>query len=289
MSYNYPRFTLAHPFPEPRPKEKYGYHGGADYAAEAGTPVPALFGGTVFRTGYINGHGMAVVIETKTAKGSVYTLYGHLGPNGLPKATNADGTPTVIQPGQAIGEVASRAFNETFKLHYNPHLHLEIIDGNAPVKKAGNFGIMSSDLTYRANPETFDINNPQFPYENTGHPPKPGQAPADSLRVAPSEPRVLPGDNLPRTLSPSIVPSAPHIQQSQPRNPGPPVDIRPPAQSGSPGPIGSTPIHGATLPPLYFAPETRRNFGPFIVAPSPGDLLTSDDRFGNGTRSSEGA
>lgn len=84
MSYNYPGFTLVHPFPEPRPREKYGYHGGADYAANAGTPVPAMFGGTVFRSGYIHGYGMAVVVETKTAKGSIYTLYGHLGPNGLP-------------------------------------------------------------------------------------------------------------------------------------------------------------------------------------------------------------
>src|SRR5215831_1909220 len=116
MSYNYPGFRLAHPFPELRPKEKFGYHGGADYAAEAGTPVPAMFGGTVFRSGDINGYGKAVVIETKTAKGSVYTLYGHLGRDGLPRVRNADGTPTVIQVGQPIGEVATRAFNETFNL-----------------------------------------------------------------------------------------------------------------------------------------------------------------------------
>jgi hypothetical protein len=79
MSYNYPGFTLVHPFPEPRPKERYGYHGGADYAAKAGTPVPSMFGGTVFRSGKINGYGMAVVIRTETAQGPIYTLYGHLG------------------------------------------------------------------------------------------------------------------------------------------------------------------------------------------------------------------
>jgi hypothetical protein len=30
MSYDHPGFTLRHPFPEPRPNSRYGWHGGAD-------------------------------------------------------------------------------------------------------------------------------------------------------------------------------------------------------------------------------------------------------------------
>ncbi|MBV8918387.1 M23 family metallopeptidase [Bradyrhizobium sp.] len=272
MSYNYPGFRLAHPFPEPRPKEKFGYHGGADYAAEAGTPVPAMFGGTVFRSGYINGYGMAVVIRTETAKGPIYTLYGHLGPNGLPKVTNEDGTHTVIQPGQPVGEVATRAFNETFNLHYNPHLHLEIISGKAILNPKANFGIISSDLTHRANPETFDINNPQFPYEIAGRPPKPGQAPANSPFVTPSRPplpqgalRASPASPAPTQLSPGMpIPGA--GGPSSIGGPDGPTPLVPPG--GSQVPLGPQ-LRAPTVSPLNFAPEAPQKFSPLTLPRGP--------------------
>jgi hypothetical protein len=37
MSYNHPGFTFAHPFSEPRPKARHGWHGGTDYGASAPT------------------------------------------------------------------------------------------------------------------------------------------------------------------------------------------------------------------------------------------------------------
>ena len=254
MAYKYPGFTLAHPFPEPRPKERFGYHGGADYAAKAGTPVPAQYGGTVFRSGYIKGYGMAVIVETQTAGDPIYTLYGHLGPNGMPEAGAR------IEPGQPIGEVASRAFNETFKLHYNPHLHLEIISHKANISRVGHLNIWSSDLTHRANPETFDINNPKFPYEITGPPPKPSMLPSARPAQEPAGPRMLPQQPTPGSLIRS-----PSSQSSLDSNP--PLDIRPPQFRDAPVSGG-----GAVPPPtdfgspIYFGePSPPRQAGPFTL------------------------
>jgi hypothetical protein len=264
MSYKYPGFTLAHPFPEPRPKELFGYHGGADYAARAGTPVPAQYAGTVFRSGHIHGYGLAVIVETQTADGPIYTLYGHLGPNGMPEAKAR------IEPGQPIGEVASKAFNETFGLHYNPHLHLEIISDKADIKRTGALNTWSSDLTHRANPETFDINHPKFPYEITGRPPKPGVSPSAPLEQKPYGPKlplpqVTPGNSMqPPSSKPSL-------------NRNGPLDIRPPQFRGAPvsggGGVPPPPRFGS---PIYFGePSSPRQTGPFTL-PAP-------DRPGSGT------
>jgi hypothetical protein len=44
-----------------RPDTKFGFHGGNDNPAPAGTPVYAENDGTVFRSGNINGYGLAVL------------------------------------------------------------------------------------------------------------------------------------------------------------------------------------------------------------------------------------
>jgi len=125
MSYDHPGFTLFAPFPEPRPNSSGGLHTGADYAAKAGTDVPAEYGGTVFRSGPINGYGMTVIVESRAANGTVfYTLYGHLGPNPLPEGAD-------VKPGQIIGKVGEKdyvngKFEGVSRAHIKgPHLHLE--------------------------------------------------------------------------------------------------------------------------------------------------------------------
>jgi murein DD-endopeptidase MepM/ murein hydrolase activator NlpD len=171
MPYNFPGFTPRHEFREPRPKSKFGFHGGQDLGARAGTPVPAQFSGTVFRSGPVAGYGMAVIVESRAPNGKLfYTLYGHLGPDGLP-AVGAD-----IKAGESIlGSVGSEAFVNSFPAAKikGSHLHLEIISGKAKIAKEGSLGIVSSDVTHRANPETFDIENPFFPYEGETPAPRP--------------------------------------------------------------------------------------------------------------------
>jgi murein DD-endopeptidase MepM/ murein hydrolase activator NlpD len=150
-------------FREPRPKSRYGFHGGEDLAAPAGTPVPTQFDGKVFRSGPIDGYGNTVVVESIAPNGrKFYTLYGHLGPDGLP-AVGAD-----VKAGESLlGKVGTEAFVNSFP-HADikgTHLHWEIISDKAGLRQNGSLGIYSSDTTHRANPDTFDINNPFFPDE----------------------------------------------------------------------------------------------------------------------------
>jgi murein DD-endopeptidase MepM/ murein hydrolase activator NlpD len=254
MPYKYPGFTLAHPFPDPRPNSKHGWHGGADYAAEAGTEVPAMYAGMVFRSGFIHGYGMAVIVKTETATGPIFTLYGHLGPNRMP-AVDAE-----IKPGQIIGEVASRKYNETFKLHYNPHLHLEIINHRANLNATGDLGGWSSDITHRANPETFDINDPKFPYESIGAPPHPGR-------------------NSPGAKPPALSPPAARVAPNSPL--GPPLDLTPHGLPPTPrGGFGSSPLD--PLGALHFNPQpSPQQFGPFTL-PSPNSSGTDISASRNG-------
>lgn len=163
----------SHPFREPRPKSKFGFHGGEDRPAPAGTPVPAQFDGTVFRSGPTNGYGNAVVVESIAPNGrKFYTLYGHLGPDGLP-AVGTD-----VKAGESLlGNVGTEAFVNSFPGAdiKGTHLHWEIISDKAGLNQNGSLGIVSSDTTHRGNPDTFDINNPFFPYE--GEVPLPRQRP----------------------------------------------------------------------------------------------------------------
>jgi murein DD-endopeptidase MepM/ murein hydrolase activator NlpD len=72
MPYNFLGFTPSHEFREPRPKSKFGFHGGQDLSAREGTSVPAQFAGTVFRSGPIYGYGRAVIVESKAPNGKLF-------------------------------------------------------------------------------------------------------------------------------------------------------------------------------------------------------------------------
>src|SRR5215472_10437862 len=102
--YNYPGYSpTSHPFMEARPNSTFGYHGGADSPADAGTPVYAEYGGTVFRSGPIYGYGNSVIVRSTAGDGSTfYELYGHLGPGPLP-APDTPVTGGLQIPGAAIG------------------------------------------------------------------------------------------------------------------------------------------------------------------------------------------
>ncbi len=257
----------------PRAKTKGGYHGGSDNPAEPGTPVYAQYNGEIFRTGKIDGYGMAVVVKSKAPDGTVfYQLYGHLGPDPLP----APGTPVVADqpiPGAVIG--TKKYVQDQGGLTSGPHLHREIISGRAPLHsdpKEG-FGIYSSDITHKADPDAFDINRPVFPYQNGQ--PKPAlpsgttTAPPRSPQVRPCLPGVTPPTDNPRPGTASQSSSGIAIPGAEgPTSlggPNGPALLRAPAFSHSQSPGNSAPVADPTLPPLHFAPEVPRNFGPFAM------------------------
>lgn len=109
---------------------------------------------------------MSVVVKSTAPDGSIfYQLYGHLGPDQLP----APGTPIAADqpiPGAVIG--TKDYVRAQGGLTSGPHLHREIISGNVPLNADPNkpFGIYSSDITHKADPDAFDIDRPFFPYQN---------------------------------------------------------------------------------------------------------------------------
>jgi murein DD-endopeptidase MepM/ murein hydrolase activator NlpD len=253
MPYKHPGFRLKHPFPEPRPNSMYGWHGGADYGAEAGTAVPAEYSGTVFRSGPISGYGMAVIVKSTAANGSkFYTLYGHLGPDALPEV----GAP--IEAGKTLlGTVGSEAYVNSFPNAHikGTHLHLEIIDGRFRLSKAGPLGLVSSDLTYRSNPETFDINDPKFLYEITGRPPKPGL----SSGVPPGQEPAGPSMQPPRAALGRLM-QPPSLNPSLISNP--PLDIRLPNSEIRRFRAAGSCLHRLTSEVLYISASRRHQNKP---------------------------
>lgn len=243
----------------PRANTKGGYHGGGDNPAKAGTPVYAQYGGEVFRSGVISGYGMAVVVKSSAADGTpFYKVYAHLGQGPLP----APGTPIEADqpiPGAVIG--TKEYVQRMGGLTSGPHLHREIISGRAPLNADPNkpFGIYSSDITYRADPDKFDINHPVFPYQN-GEPKPPLQDRAVVTSPRPSQVRPPASGNAPSTQDPRIE-SAPRPSGgvTVPDATGPtslggpngPAPLQPPVRSRA----NSAPAVDPLLSPLHFAPE----------------------------------
>lgn len=74
-----------------------------------------------------------------------------------------------VKAGESLlGNVGTEAFVNSFPGAdiKGTHLHWEIISDKAGLNQNGSLGIVSSDTTHRGNPDTFDINNPFFPYES---------------------------------------------------------------------------------------------------------------------------
>jgi len=266
----------------PRAKTKGGYHGGTDNRAKAGTPVYAQYSGEIFRTGNIDGYGMSVVVKSKAPDGTVfYQLYGHLGPDPLPPP----GTPVVADqpiPGAVIG--TKEYVKGLGGLTTGPHLHREIISGRAPLNKdpKQTFGIWSSDIKHKADPDRFDVNHPVFPYQN-GEPQPPLQPRATESSLRPPQVRPPPSGGAP-SMRGARIDSAPGLPSGivVPDAEGPtslggpngPVPLQRPVRS--PAPADSAPAADPRLPPLHFAPEVTPSFGPFAV---PG--LFRSDAFGD--------
>lgn len=92
-------------------------HEGIDYAADAGTPIPAATEGRVLSKGWVSGYGNTIVLDHG---GGVTTLYGHmLKPSALPLGQR-------VEEGQTIGLVGSTGDST------GNHVHFEVrVDGRA--------------------------------------------------------------------------------------------------------------------------------------------------------------
>ena len=116
-------------------------HSGIDFAATAGTPIPAAADGRIVYSGYSATAGNWVVIEHTSPDGSkFYSMYMHM---------NAPCTLTGnVVAGQTIGQVGSTG------LSTNPHLHFEIAQGTDPSKPDN--GVLEGKTRDVKNPYTWD-------------------------------------------------------------------------------------------------------------------------------------
>ena len=153
------------------------FHGGVDYAAPAGTPIPAASSGTVVYSGLNgsgsgkdgSGYGNTVVVRSVGADGTPYhTLYGHQNGNDMPKVGDS------IKQGGKIGEVGNTGLSE------GNHLHFEVLDGGVkiPNTPGGPLGFHSSDPTIRQNPDTFNNWSEGGPHQGSKQPQTPPAAPS---------------------------------------------------------------------------------------------------------------
>src|SRR2546426_1497991 len=158
-----PAFSVTSPFGNRNGE----FHPGLDFAAPAGTPVPAASDGTVVYSGYNQGpqgsdrggYGYTVIIQSTGADGSTYyTLYAHMQPSDLPSVGD------VVASGEPIGHVGNTGY--TFGSNDANHLHFEVLTGDTPVNNAdgGPVGFSSKQVQYRYNPDAFDNWNGGSPY-----------------------------------------------------------------------------------------------------------------------------
>jgi murein DD-endopeptidase MepM/ murein hydrolase activator NlpD len=139
--------------PHPRKPGETEFHTGIDFKAPIGTPIPAASDGKVVYSQFNSsgGFGYTVVIKSEGADGKPYfTQYSHMVGPGAAFGTE-------VRAGQAIGQVGNTG------LSTGPHLHFEVLGGNAPVNnrndpKDNGIGFTTwkkEDRLYRHDPTEF--------------------------------------------------------------------------------------------------------------------------------------
>jgi hypothetical protein len=286
--YNYPGYkSTGEGWLGARAGTKGGYHGGTDNPADAETPVYAEHGGRVFRSGQINGYGMSVIVESTAPDGTrFYELYGHLGPGPLPDpgAEIKAGEPI---PGAVIG--TKKYVQSKGGITSGPHLHREIISGNVRLNPKDGLGIYSSKIEHKADPDTFDINHPVFPYENGEPLPTPVPPAGRRIIISPrglASPTPLPdrpdgGSEATRQSEPSsqlrpgmAIPSA--VGPTSIGGPDGPTPVVPPVPLRQQPPLRLNPRSETISPAQRLNPAVPQAFGPFGFAdPLSPDVSTS--------------
>lgn len=104
-----------------QPERFRGYHTGADAELPADTPVVAIAGGLVVRSGRVSGYGGLVVLEHEVAGERVRSLSGHLDPASLTPVGSS------VRAGQPIGKLGDASSAETDGAR--AHLHFGLYRG----------------------------------------------------------------------------------------------------------------------------------------------------------------
>lgn len=95
------------------------FHVGVDYAARAGTPIPAASSGEVVYSGPSSGFHYAVMVKSIGPNGPYYSVYGHVDSAGaLPPGRK-------VSIGQPIGAVGTPHESEG-EHSTGPHFHFQI-------------------------------------------------------------------------------------------------------------------------------------------------------------------
>jgi Peptidase family M23 len=137
---------------DPSNQQSKEFHAGADYAAPAGTPIPAATSGVVVYSGRNSGFGNTVIVRNATGD---YSLYAHMQDGDRVKVGQS------VWPGDAIGRVGSTGNKST-----GSHLHYSVITA-----KAGS-GVQNSELPRDGGPIGVKVNR-----DNTIDPAKYDPAP----------------------------------------------------------------------------------------------------------------
>jgi hypothetical protein len=125
------------------------FHSGQDFAARAGTPIPAAAPGEVVYSGFNENFGNTVVVRNEAG----YSLYAHMQEGSpMPKPGQR------IWPGDFIGNVGSTGARST-----GPHLHYSVIKNEKETRalgrdypNGGQLGVAVNGDTNRGSVTTID-------------------------------------------------------------------------------------------------------------------------------------
>ena len=149
-------FTLTSPWNPTRTHPVTGIvqpHRGQDWAAPAGTGIPAAADGVVVYKGNLAGYGNTIVIAHTINDQTVHTLYAH-----MDQPSNLDLGDHVIT-GQQIGNVGNTGTGT------GPHLHFEVLINGT----YGSPNLVRGHST--VDPSTFDFHDSDSDNINTNVPP----------------------------------------------------------------------------------------------------------------------
>jgi len=154
MSYNPgPTFYRSSSFgPRPTPENPNRMHYGTDYAAPAGTDIPAAEGGTVIYSGFNeNKYGNTVILKHDDG---TYTLYAHMNGKNMKKVGES------VKKGEKLGEVGNSGCPTE-----GPHIHYEWIKNTTlPENNTGGPTGLPLGGEYRYNPDEWNGVTPGGPF-----------------------------------------------------------------------------------------------------------------------------